>query len=112
MGATRVTAALTAAAAVAIAAAPTAAADNASYLAAVNQFTTPTGADGLLRTGKAACNLLKPTYGLMFGRHPNLVAEIVWEQNPQLERPEAAIIVNAAIDHLCPGVNMLGYAAV
>lgn len=48
----------------------------------------------------------------MFGRHPNLVAEIVWQANPMLERREAALVVNAAIDNLCPGANMLGYAAV
>jgi hypothetical protein len=56
--------------------------------------------------------MLRPDYGLMFGRSPNLVAEKVWAANPMLERNEAALLVNAAIDNLCPGVNMLGYAAV
>jgi hypothetical protein len=66
----------------------------------------------LLKGGKGACSLLRPDYGLMFGRHPNLVAEMVWQANPMLERNEAALLVNAAIDNLCPGANMLGYAAV
>lgn len=93
--------------------APTAGADNASYLVRMNELglVSEFGDSGLLGTGKAACGLLAPTAGLMFGRHPNRVADIVWEQNPMLERNEAALVVNAAIDNLCPGVNPWGYAA-
>lgn len=94
-------------------AAPAAKADNQSFLAAMDQlgFTSKNGPDGLLTTGKAACRLLAPSAGLMFGRHPNTVAEIVWADNPGLERNEAAQVVNAAIDNLCPGVNIYGYAS-
>ena len=95
-------------------AAPPASADNASFLTTMDSLglSSKQGAEGLLKAGKGACSLLRPDYGLMFGRSPNLVAEKVWEANPMLERPEAAQLVNAAIDNLCPGVNMLGYAAV
>ena len=106
--------AVLAAGAFALAAAPPASADNASFLNAIDGLglSSEEGAKGLLRAGKGACSLLRPDYGLMFGRHPNLVAEMVWQANPMLERNEAAQVVNAAIDNLCPGVNMLGYAAV
>ena len=105
---------LLAAGAFALTAAPPASADNASFLTAIDGLglSSEEGAEGLLRAGKGACSLLRPDYGLMFGRHPNLVAEMVWQANPMLERNEAAQVVNAAIDNLCPGVNMLGYAAV
>lgn len=95
-------------------ASPIASADNASFIGAMDGLglSSRGGAEGLLRAGKGACSMLRPTYGLMFGRHPNLVAEQVWQANPMLERFEAAQLVNAAIDNLCPGVNMLGYAAV
>lgn len=89
---------------------PVAAADNDSYLAAVSSLHSAEGDDGLLKVGKGACGLLAPTNSLMFGRSPNLVARMVWEGNPRLERPQAALLVNAAIDNLCPGVNPLGYA--
>lgn len=85
-------------------------ADNASYLAAVSGFTSKTGAEGLLSAGKFACGQLQPRPGYMFGLHPNVVADRVWQNNPMLERDEATVIVNAAIDNLCPGVNMLGHA--
>lgn len=88
-----------------------AAADNQSYLDAISTFSSPQGSDGLLKIGKGACSLLRPNNAMMFGRNPNLVAQMVWEQNPQLERPDATILVNAAIDQLCPGVNPLGYAS-
>jgi hypothetical protein len=103
-----------AAAVVVLAASPPANADNASFLAAMDglDLGSKQGAEGLLKGGKGACSLLRPDYGLMFGRHPNLVAEMVWQANPMLERNEAALLVNAAIDNLCPGANMLGYAAV
>ncbi|MGE2836757.1 DUF732 domain-containing protein [Mycobacterium sp. SMC-4] len=102
------------AAALTLTTSPLASADNASFLGAMDALglNSPQGPEGLLRVGKAACSMLRPDYGLMFGRHPNLVAEQVWQVNPMLERREAALIVNAAIDNLCPGVNMLGYAAV
>ena len=48
----------------------------------------------------------------MFGRNPNVVAQMVWQATPQFERNQAALLVNAAIDNLCPGVNPFGYAAV
>jgi hypothetical protein len=103
-----------AASAVTLAAPPLASADNASFLAAMNGLglSSKQGPEGLLSAGKGACSMLRPDYGLMFGRSPNLVAEKVWAANPMLERNEAALLVNAAIDNLCPGVNMLGYAAV
>lgn len=104
------TAAALALAATSIALAAPAAADNQSYLNAVSSLTTPTGTDGLLQVGKGACSLLKPNNAMMFGRAPNAVATIVWESNPQLERHEATLLVNAAIDHLCPGVNPWGHA--
>ena len=87
-----------------LAVAPPASADNASFLAAMDGLglSSEDGAEGLLRAGKGACSLLRPDYGLMFGRHPNLVAEKVWQANPMLERREAALIANAAIDNLCP----------
>lgn len=109
-----VVAAFLAASAVALAVAPPAGADNASFLATMDGLglSSKQGAEGLLSAGKGACSLLRPDYGLMFGRSPNLVAEKVWAANPMLERNEAALLVNAAIDNLCPGVNMLGYAAV
>lgn len=95
----------------ALVAAPAASADNQSFVDALTAqgFTS---AESYLATGKVACSALKPQAGLMFGRHPNLVAEMVWTANPSLERPQAAQIVNAAIDNLCPGVNAFGYAAV
>jgi hypothetical protein len=94
--------------------APAANADNQSFLGAMNGLglTSKDGVEGLLQVGKAACGMLAPSPGLMFGRAPNLVAQIVWQNNPLLERNEAAELVNAAIDNLCPGVNPLGYAAV
>lgn len=97
-----------------LAGSPAASADNASFLGAMDSLglSSRGGAEGLLRVGKGACSMLRPNYGLMFGRHPNLVAEQVWQANPMLERFEAAQLVNAAIDNLCPGVNALGYAAV
>jgi hypothetical protein len=100
--------------AVTFAAPPLASADNASFLAAMEGLglSSKGGAEGLLSAGKGACSMLRPDYGLMFGRSPNLVADKVWAANPMLERNEAALLVNAAIDNLCPGVNMLGYAAV
>lgn len=103
--------ALAAPAALAIGVAAPAAADNQSYLDAISTFNSPTGTDGLLKVGKGACSLLRPNNALMFGRSPNVVAQMVWEQNPQLERDEATQIVNAAIDNLCPGVNPFGYAS-
>lgn len=89
-------------------------ADNASFLGRMNEIglSSELGDSGLLQVGKAACGMLRPDYGLMFGRHPNLVADIVWQKNPMLERNEAGLLVNAAIDNLCPGVNALGYASV
>lgn len=62
--------------------------------------------------GKDACAALAPSPGLMFGRNPNVVAQMVWQATPQFERNQAALLVNAAIDNLCPGVNPFGYAAV
>jgi hypothetical protein len=120
MGIIRKTASITTLSSVIVAAsvslltAPAANADNASYLAAMQsiglypQYT----ADSLLHVGKDACGALAPSEGLMFGRSPNLVARMVWQASPQFERNQAALLVNAAIDNLCPGVNMLGYAAV
>ena len=93
---------------------PTANADNGSYLGAMKNLglSSKGGDEGLLQVGKAACGMLAPSPGLMFGRHPNWVGQTVWERNPMLERNEAALLVNAAIDNLCPGVNPFGYAAV
>jgi hypothetical protein len=98
----------------ALVASPAAHADNNSYLGAMNSLglTSKAGPEGLLQGGKGACSLMRPNSAYMFGRSANVVAQIVWEQNPMLERREAALLVNAAIDHLCPGVNMYGYAAV
>ena len=53
---------------------------------------------------------LQPRPGLMFGLRPNVVADRVWQYNSAFERDEATAVVNAAIDNLCPGVNMLGHA--
>ncbi|MGU3501886.1 DUF732 domain-containing protein [Mycobacterium sp. C31M] len=91
-----------------------ASADNNSYLNRMNELglSSELGPAGLLQTGKGACSALSPNAGLMFGRHPNWVAQMVWESNPMLERNEASLLVNAAIDNLCPGVNPFGYAAV
>jgi hypothetical protein len=93
---------------------PVAVADNGSYLGAMKNLglSSKAGDEGLLRAGKGACGMLAPSPGLMFGRSPNWVAQTVWEQSPMLERNEAALLVNAAIDNLCPGVNPFGYAAV
>jgi len=101
-------------ASLAVLAAPTASADNDSYLAAMDALgmISKGGDDVLLGVGKTACSMLAPSPGLMFGRNPNWVARTLWEQSPRLERDDAALIVNAAIDNLCPGVNPLGYAAV
>jgi hypothetical protein len=109
-----VVSAISCCASLAVLAAPTASADNDSYLAAMDALgaTSAKGDDGLLRTGKSACSMLAPSAGLMFGRNPNWVAQVIWEQNPRLERNGAALLVNAAIDNLCPGVNPLGYATV
>jgi hypothetical protein len=109
-----VVSAVLAAVSLSLVASPGANADNGSYLAAVKGLglTSKLGDEGLLSAGKGACSLLAPTSSLMFGRHPNLVAQWVWERNPMLERNEAALLVNAAIDNLCPGVNPFGYAAV
>jgi hypothetical protein len=86
-------------------------ADNASYLAALNaaglQDKTP---DGMLSVGHYACGALEPSPGLMFGLHPNKVADIIWQQNPELERDQATLVVNAAIDNLCPGASVFGHA--
>lgn len=87
-----------------------ASADNASYLAALGAYTSKTRADDLLMAGKFACGQLQPRPGLMFGLHPNVVADRVWQYNSAFERDEATAVVNAAIDNLCPGVNMLGHA--
>lgn len=93
---------------------PPSTADNGSYLGAMKSLglSSKGGDEGLLQVGKAACGMLAPSPGLMFGRHPSWVAQTVWERNPMLERNEAALLVNAAIDNLCPGVNPFGYAAV
>jgi hypothetical protein len=42
---------------------------------------------------------------------PNPVAEIIWQQNSLLDRPDAVRIVNAAIDDLCPNPNPFGNAS-
>ena len=47
----------------------------------------------------------------MFGRNPNVVAQMVWQSTPQFERNQAALLVIAAIDNLGPGVIPFGYAA-
>jgi hypothetical protein len=88
-------------------------ADNDSYLAAVNALglNSKLGPEGLLQAGKGACGMLEPSPGLMFGLHPNRVADIVWQGNPLLERDKATQLVNAAIDNLCPGVNAWGHAS-
>lgn len=90
--------------------APTANADNESFLAAVSSLQSEEGPAGLLKVGKGACSIMQPDGALWFGRHPNVAADIVWQNNPMMERPEAVLLVNAAIDHLCPGVNPFGYA--
>lgn len=109
-----VVSAISCCASLAVLAAPTASADNDSYLAAMDALGmySEDGDDLLLHVGKKACSMLAPSPGLMFGRNPNWVATTLWEQSPRLERDDAALIVNAAIDHLCPGVNPLGYATV
>lgn len=92
--------------------APVASADNESYLTAVNgPLSSKDGPEGLLAAGKDACRLMRPNSYLMFGRSANVVAGMVWEANPLLERDQATLLVNAAIDHLCPGVNPFGYAS-
>lgn len=98
---------------VAMLAAPAASADNQSYLSAVSAagLTADHGDDGMLKVGKGACYLLAPHAGYIFGILPDRVADIVWQQNPQLEHNQAAIIVNAAIDNLCPGSNAMGQYA-
>lgn len=100
--------------AVSLIAAPSATADNNSYLDALRGLglTAEEGDAGALKVGKGACALLAPGPGLLYGRHPNYVAQIVWEKNPMLERHQAAQLVNAAIDNLCPGVNLMGHATV
>lgn len=88
-----------------------AAADNQSFLAAVSDLHSGYGPDGLLSAGKNACGIMRPGPFHEFGRSANIAAELVWQANPQLERPQAAQLVNAAIDNLCPPVNMYGYAS-
>jgi hypothetical protein len=87
-------------------------ADNASYLAAL----AGTGLhdqkpDGLLTVGHYVCGALEPSPGLMFGLAPNKVADIVWQNNPELERDQATQVVNAAIDNLCPVATPFGHAS-
>lgn len=98
---------------VSVALAAPASADNASYLIAVKGagLSAKNGDEGLLANGKDACRMLSPAgSGNMFGLSPNLVADRVWQNNAMLERPDAVVIVNAAIDNLCPGVNPWGHA--
>jgi hypothetical protein len=97
----------TAAVATMLMVAPAAHADNQSFLDAMNAagLSSQDGASDMLRVGKGACGLMAPSPGLMFGRSPNLVADLVWRGNPMLERPEAAVVVNAALDNLCPGAT-------
>ncbi|MGC7327568.1 hypothetical protein RA985_21665, partial [Mycobacteroides abscessus subsp. abscessus] len=64
-----------------------ASADNASYLAALGGYASKTRADDLLMAGKFACGQLQPRPGLMFGLHPNVVADRVWQYNSSFERP-------------------------
>lgn len=106
--------AVLAAVSVSLVASPAANADNGSYLAAVKGLglSSQFGAEGPLQVAKVACSMLAPSLSLMFGRHPNWVAQTVWQRNPMLERNQASLLVNAAIDNLCPGVNPFGYAAV
>lgn len=94
--------------AVGVVTAAPASADNASYLGALGGYKTRP--DDLLMAGKFACGQLQPRPGYMFGLHPNVVADRVWQYNSAFERDEAVAVVNAAIDNLCPGVNMLGHA--
>ena len=93
--------------------APAAKADNASYLAAVKGLglNSNLGDEGLLQAGKGVCAMLAPSPAFMWGLGPNIVAKKVWEQNPMLERDQAALLVNAATDNLCPGVNIYGHAS-
>lgn len=105
--------ALPAIAAVALLVAPPATADNNSYLSAVGDLGELVGGPaGLLQVGKGSCSLLKP-HGVnyMFGIAPNPVADMVWQNNPMLERSHSVRIVNAAIDNLCPNPNAFGYAS-
>lgn len=113
MGGTRAIIAAAIAAAAIVTAAP-AAADNQTYLAAVapiaGRFDNNT--ERLLLAGKTACGMLAPDNYMMFGHNPTEVANRVWRIYPTLERPDAVLIVNTAIDHLCPGTNPFGlYAA-
>jgi hypothetical protein len=96
-----------------VAAAPAAHADNQSFLDAMNAagLTTEVGDAGLLAAGKGACGEMAPRTGLVFGRSATWVADMVWRANPMLERDQATFIVNAALDNLCPGVNIYGRAA-
>lgn len=91
---------------VGVATACPATADNDSYLAALgDRVPSRNGATGLLAAGKESCRLLAPNSYLMFGRAPHVVSRMIWEAAPSLERDQADLIVNTAIDHLCPGVN-------
>jgi len=109
----RFAAVLAALGAAAVGFAAPASADNDSYLAAVKGagLQSKSGDEGLLANGKDACRMLSPAgSGNMFGLSPNIVADRVWQYNPLLERDGAVVIVNAAIDNLCPGVNPWGHA--
>jgi hypothetical protein len=107
----RTAAAVGSAAVALLLAAPVAQADNQSFLGAVGDLSALVGSDaGLLKVGKGSCHLLGPNEITMFGIIPDRVADMVWEKNPMLERPQAVRIVNAAKDNLCPGTGMFGYA--
>ena len=58
--------------------APAAHADNQSFLDAMNAagLSSQNGAPDLLHVGKGACGAMAPSPGLMFGRSPNLVADL------------------------------------
>lgn len=98
--------------AAALAASPVAQADNQSYLDVIHtRLTAERGDHGLLSAGKTACFLLTPRAGYPWGVNANEVADFVWTNNPDMERGEAAFLVNTAIDNLCPHPNIYGYAA-
>lgn len=96
---------------VALLCAPAAAADNQSYLAAVNSLQPKANAATLLSAGKSACGIMAPGPGHEFGRMANVAVDIVWRNNALLERSDAVQLVNAAIDNLCPPPPFGGYAS-
>jgi hypothetical protein len=62
--------------------------------------------------GKFACGQLQPRHpGLIFGLHPDVVADRAWQYNSAFAGDEASAVVNAACagTSTCWGVNMLGH---